>query len=104
MKRLAASVILAARNLQIDDRQAATFAAATVRAYRERMAELGVMGPLDVWYDRIDVAAVLAHRQAAAGARTCSASCLRGQDPAAHQLACAPEADQGGRRHAEDHR
>jgi hypothetical protein len=31
-----------------------------VRAYRERMAELGTMGPLDVWYDRVDVAAVLA--------------------------------------------
>jgi hypothetical protein len=31
----------------------------TVRAYRERMVELGVMGPLDVWYDRVDIAAVL---------------------------------------------
>ena len=59
LKRLAVSVILAAANLQIDAGQAAAFAAATVRAYRERMAELAVMGPLDAWYDRIDVAAVL---------------------------------------------
>jgi hypothetical protein len=59
LKRLAVSVILAAGNLQIDAGQAAAFAAATVRAYRERMAELAVMGPLDAWYDRIDVAAVL---------------------------------------------
>ena len=59
LKRLAVSVILAAGNLQIDAGQAAAFSAATVRAYRERMAELAVMGPLDAWYDRIDVAAVL---------------------------------------------
>src|SRR6201995_965829 len=59
LKRLAVSVILAAGNLQIDAGQAAAFAAATVRAYRERMAEVAVMGPLDAWYDRIDVAAVL---------------------------------------------
>ena len=38
LKRLAVSVILAAGNLQIDAGQAAAFAAATVRAYRERMA------------------------------------------------------------------
>jgi hypothetical protein len=54
------SVIVAAGNLQIDAGQAAAFTTATVRAYRERMAELAVMGPLDAWYDRIDVAAVLA--------------------------------------------
>jgi len=60
VKRLAASVVLAARNLQIGDRQASKVVRRTVRSYRERMAELGVMGPLDVWYDRVDVAAVLA--------------------------------------------
>jgi Uncharacterized protein conserved in bacteria (DUF2252) len=31
-----------------------------VQAYRSRMGELAAMGPLDVWYDRIDVATVLA--------------------------------------------
>ena len=60
VKRLAASVVLAARNLQIGDQQASQVAGGTVRAYRERMAELGVMGPLDVWYDRVDIGAVLA--------------------------------------------
>ena len=60
MKRLAVSVVLAARNLQIGDQQASQVVRGTVRAYRERMAELGVMGPLDVWYDRVDIAAVLA--------------------------------------------
>jgi uncharacterized protein (DUF2252 family) len=59
VKRLAASVILAARNLQIEGQQASQVVRGTVRAYRERMAELGLMGPLDVWYDRVDVATVL---------------------------------------------
>ena len=59
VKRLVVSVLVAAENLQIDAGQAAAFTTATVRAYRERMAELAVMGPLDAWYDRIDVAAVL---------------------------------------------
>jgi uncharacterized protein (DUF2252 family) len=45
VKRLAASVVLAARNLQIGDQQASQVVRGTVRAYRERMADLGVMGP-----------------------------------------------------------
>jgi uncharacterized protein (DUF2252 family) len=60
VKRLAVSVVLAARNLRVEERQAATMAGAAVRAYRSRMAELAAMGPLDVWYDHIDVATVLA--------------------------------------------
>ena len=47
VKRLAVSVLLAARNLQIEDQQAATVAGRAVRAYRDRMAELGTMAPLD---------------------------------------------------------
>ena len=38
----------------------APVAAATVRVYCERMAELARMGPLDAWYDRIDAATVTA--------------------------------------------
>jgi uncharacterized protein (DUF2252 family) len=59
VKRLAVSVVLAGRNLQIEGRQATPAVAGAVRAYREGMAELADMGPLDVWYDRVDVAAVL---------------------------------------------
>jgi uncharacterized protein (DUF2252 family) len=60
LKRLAASIVLAAGNLRIEGTQAAGVARSTVRAYRERMAELAVLGPIDVWHDRVDVAAVLA--------------------------------------------
>ena len=60
VKRLAVSVIVAAGDLRLEAERAAGIAAATVRAYRERMAELARVAPLDVWYDRIDVATVLA--------------------------------------------
>jgi uncharacterized protein (DUF2252 family) len=60
VKRLAVSVVLAARNLRLDEGRAAAMAGAAVQAYRSRMGELAAMGPLDVWYDHVDVAAVLA--------------------------------------------
>jgi hypothetical protein len=60
VKRLAVSVIVAAGNLRLEAERAAGIAEATVRAYHERMAELARVAPLDAWYDRIDVATVLA--------------------------------------------
>jgi uncharacterized protein (DUF2252 family) len=59
VKRLAASVAVAARNLNIEE-GAGEAVEGSVRAYRERMIELGPMSPLDVWYDRVDVQRVLA--------------------------------------------
>jgi uncharacterized protein (DUF2252 family) len=59
VKRLAVSVVLAAANLRIDGPQAAAVVRRTVGAYRERMAELATLGPLDIWHQRVDVAAVL---------------------------------------------
>jgi uncharacterized protein (DUF2252 family) len=44
LKRLAISVVLAAGNLQINGAQAAAVVCGTVRAYRERMAELAIKG------------------------------------------------------------
>ena len=59
VKRLAVSVVLAGRNLRIAAPDVTQVVRGTVRAYRDRMTELGAMGPLEVWYDRVDVAAVL---------------------------------------------
>lgn len=69
VKRLAASVAVAARNLNIDEPARRAAVEGTVRAYRERMRELGRMSPLDVWYERIDVERVLAIARDARGAR-----------------------------------
>jgi uncharacterized protein (DUF2252 family) len=55
VKRLAASVVVAARHLRLGDSDAAKAVTDTVCSYRERMADYASMRALDVWYDRIDV-------------------------------------------------
>jgi uncharacterized protein (DUF2252 family) len=55
LKRLAASVVIAGRHLGLLEKDSARAARATVRAYREQMAEYSFMRVLEVWYDRIDI-------------------------------------------------
>ena len=55
LKRLAASVVIAARFLKLPDSDAARVTTDLVREYRERMADSASMRALDVWYDRIDM-------------------------------------------------
>ena len=59
VKRLAASIVIAARHLNLLDSEAATAATASVCSYRERVADYASMRALDVWYDRIDLDRVL---------------------------------------------
>jgi uncharacterized protein (DUF2252 family) len=56
LKRLAASVVIAAQHLRLPDSDAARAAADVVREYRERTADYASMRALDVWYDKIDLA------------------------------------------------
>jgi uncharacterized protein (DUF2252 family) len=60
LKRLAASVVIAAQYLQLHESEAARAATATARAYRERMVEYSSMRALDVWYDSIPLERVMA--------------------------------------------
>jgi len=53
LKRLAASVVIAAQFLRLGASDAARAATDLVREYRERMADYASMRALDVWYDRI---------------------------------------------------
>jgi uncharacterized protein (DUF2252 family) len=55
LKRLAASVVIAAQHLRLADSDAARVATDLVREYRERMADYASMRALDVWYDKIDL-------------------------------------------------
>lgn len=55
VKRLAASVAVAARSLKCRDRDCAAAARSTVGAYREMMGRLAGMKTLDVWYARLDL-------------------------------------------------
>jgi uncharacterized protein (DUF2252 family) len=56
LKRLAASVAVAALAAGSSKRQARATAAETVRAYRARMRALAELSPLEIWHSRIDLA------------------------------------------------
>ena len=53
LKRLVASVVIAARHIDLPESDIARTAIDTVRGYRERMIDYGSMRALDVWYDAI---------------------------------------------------
>jgi uncharacterized protein (DUF2252 family) len=55
VKRLAASIAVAAYEHARNDRDAHTAARQTVRSYRTKMARYAAMRFLDVWYSRIDI-------------------------------------------------
>jgi uncharacterized protein (DUF2252 family) len=53
IKRLTASLVLAARDRSFSADSASDAVLATVASYRERMAEYAKLSPLDVWYTQI---------------------------------------------------
>jgi len=55
LKRLAASIVIAAQHLDLRDSDAAHVTTDLVRAYRERMTDYASMRALDIWYDKIDM-------------------------------------------------
>ncbi len=55
LKRLVASVAVAARDAGMSDKRAKTMAQSVARAYREFMRELAEETPLEVWYARMDI-------------------------------------------------
>jgi uncharacterized protein (DUF2252 family) len=66
VKRLAASFAIAGRDRGFDEAKRRSIVLAAVRGYRESMRELAEKRNLDVWYLRLDVAAVLEQWQAEA--------------------------------------
>jgi uncharacterized protein (DUF2252 family) len=55
VKRLAASVAVAALGSGAPKKEARAYAAATARAYRSHMAALAKLSPLEIWHSRIDL-------------------------------------------------
>src|SRR6478735_5536062 len=68
VKRLVASIEVAARSNGFDDATRGDMVLAAGRAYRESMAQFAAMRDLDVWYSSLDVEAGLARMQAQADA------------------------------------
>ena len=59
IKRLAASVVIAGRYLRLSETEVARAAEATVRAYREHMANYSAKRAIEVWYETISADDVL---------------------------------------------
>jgi len=62
LKRLVASIALAARERGFDDAQRHAAVRATARRYREAMRELAAHTPLEIWYARVDASELEAQR------------------------------------------
>lgn len=61
LKRLAASVAVAAQTAQISKKESRSIVAATVAAYRKHMRLLAELAPLDAWHSVINLQHELAH-------------------------------------------
>jgi Uncharacterized protein conserved in bacteria (DUF2252) len=61
VKRLAASVAVAAGAANMSDKRARSLAAGAVTAYREHMFALVDLSPLEIWHSRIDLEQELKH-------------------------------------------
>ncbi len=61
VKRLAASIAVAARELGVGPAARREAVQAAVRSYREAMREFATMRNLELWYARLDVARILSH-------------------------------------------
>jgi len=59
IKRLAASVAIAGREIGLGDQKGRAVAGRCARAYREAMADFAQMRALDVWYTRMDANALV---------------------------------------------
>ena len=72
VKRLAASVVIAARDREFTDAEARTAAVAVGSGYRTEMRRLATLSTLDVWYSHIDVTTLLQGLQesASSGSKT----------------------------------
>ena len=73
VKRLAASVAVAAKAADMSDKRARSLAASTVTAYREHMFALMELSPLEIWHSRIDLEHELKHIESPALRRSLSA-------------------------------
>jgi uncharacterized protein (DUF2252 family) len=73
VKRLAASIHVAARTAGTSERRARNAVRAAAYAYRESMAQCAAMTKLEVWYSRIDASEVFAVSHTAASLRASAA-------------------------------
>ncbi|MCX5395409.1 DUF2252 domain-containing protein [Streptomyces sp. NBC_00102] len=101
VKRLAASLVIAARANGFSDRERTRLVRAAVRSYRESMARYAGMGNLEVWYARIDEArlrAVAAAQLAERGRKNLDRALLKARTRDSRQVLGKLTEWSGGRR------
>ncbi len=103
VKRLAASVVVAARDRAFTEADGHHAAAAAARSYRERMAEYASMPALDVYYARVDAAEIMAFVDKRARPYLQSTVKSAAHHDALHELPKLTSVDAGGRRRIVDH-
>jgi len=59
VKRLGASVLVAGQEIQCSEQECRSAVMATVRSYRQRLAEFATMTALQVWYSQLTVARIM---------------------------------------------
>lgn len=79
VKRLSASVAVAARAANMSDKRARSLAAGAVTAYREHMFALTGLSPLEIWHSRIDLEEEHKHMESAELRRNLSTVIRRAQ-------------------------
>ena len=77
LKRLAASLEIAARSREFDERVRSSIVAQGASSYRAAMREFAAMGDLEIWYSLLDTAAIGARWGAQAGRKVSDAFQLR---------------------------
>jgi uncharacterized protein (DUF2252 family) len=103
VKRLAASLVVAARLLGVGAHAARHGAIEAVRSYQQRMAEYAGMRAIDVYYARVDAAALAESVRKGARAFVASTVQAAGHHDALHALPKLTEVGPDGRRRIVDH-
>jgi uncharacterized protein (DUF2252 family) len=86
LKRLAASLVIAGRELGVSGHDARHVARRAMHSYRERMAGYATMRAIDVYYTRVDATGILAYADKGARAMLAGAVKATAHHDAVHEL------------------
>ncbi len=103
VKRLAASVVVASRELGLKERRAAELARSVVGRYREHMREYARMRAVEVWYSHLDAEILIDEAKTAAAQKRWRQIEKAAQHQTAEHVFPRITAVRGGRRRIVDH-
>jgi uncharacterized protein (DUF2252 family) len=102
VKRLAASIVVAARSRNLSEHDEHHAVRHAIRSYRERMAEYATLRAIDVYYNRVDVESILEYANKRAKPFLQNTVKAASHHDALHELPKLTEIGVDGRRHIVD--